>query len=397
MIFINKYNTNYTFAILLAFVSFILLITANFLDISYIESINYYQNFNELTILTHISTYILGESNLAIRLPFILSYIFSVILFYEISKYCIKQHKDQIITVAIFMLLPGVVSASLLINTSILVIFSVLLYIYIYKKTKKHSYFLLFIFLLLDNSFAILFISLFFFSLKEKDNKLLIISLILFGISMQIYGFDSGGKPRGYFVDTFGIYASIFSPLVFFYFIYSLYKTAIRGEFDLLWYISTTTFIFSLLLSFRQSIYIEEFAPFVVIGVPIMIKTILNSYRVRLPQFRFKHKVGINIVIIVLLLNTIILLYNKPIYLLLNNPKKHFAYKYHFAKAIANKLKKDNTIAINTMDKKLAQRLKFYGISSNGNKKLFTKKPNIYKKEINIKYFNKSIISLYIQ
>lgn len=376
---------------------FILLIfIANSLDISYNESLNYFNNFNELTILTHFSTSIFGESNIALRLPFIVLYILSAILFYKVSNFYIQRNRDQFISLAIFMILPGVLSAALLVNTSIIVIFFTLLYIYLYEKRQKHCYLLLVLFLFLDNSFAIFFISLFFYSLKQKDNTLLVISLALFGLSMQLYGFDSGGKPKGYFLETLAIYASIFSPLVFFYFLYTIYRAGTRGKLDLLWYISATTLVFSLLLSFRQNLDIEEFAPFVVIAIPIMIRTFLNSYRVRLPQFRTKHKIGINIVMVTLIINSTILLFNKPIYLYLENPKKHFANDYHFAKDIANKLKELNIHTIESFDKKLLQRLNFYGIAKGGNQYIFKYKPNKFDHEIKIYSHNKYLYSYYI-
>ncbi len=384
------------FITLLITAAVVLLTAATTLDISYNESVNYFHNFNELTILTHISTYLFGPSNISLRLPFILIYLLSIILFYKLSSKYINSNRDILISTAIFMALPGVISASLLVNTSILVIFSVLLYIYIYNITSRHSYILLVLFLFLDNSFAILFIALFFYSLKHKDNKLLIVSLILFGISMQMYGFDSGGKPKGFFIETVAIYSSIFSPFIFFYFAYSLYRTSIKGELDLLWYISTTTLIFSILLSFRQSIPIEDFAPFVVVAIPIMVKTFLSSYRVRLPQFRIKHKIGLNIAIVVLLLNSAILLINKPLYLLVENPKKHFAYKHHFAQEIATILKKNNIRAIKTTNLRLQERLKFYGIKNGNRYTLYPYRVNSLDKDITIKYYNMALLPLFI-
>jgi hypothetical protein len=373
-----------------------LLVTAKYLDISYGEAINYFNNIGILGRLTHISTYLFGNSNIALRLPFIVAYFISFILFYKVSQHYLINDLDQIISLSIFMFLPGVVSAGLLVNTSILVILLILLYIYIYNKTKKHSYILLIIFLFIDNSFAILFISLFFYSLKQKDNKLLVLSLILFAISMYLYGFDSGGKPKGYFIDTIAIYASIFSILIFFYFLYSLYQTFINKKVDILWYIATTAFLFSLILSFRQSIKIEEFAPFVVIAIPITVKIFLNSYRVRLPQFRSKHKIALRLSILVLFINTSILLYNKPLYLYLDKPNKHFLYNYNFAEDIANKLKEKNIYKINTFDEDLRLRLKFYGIQSGGDKYLSYNIPSYKHTIINIKYYNKIINSVYI-
>ena len=394
MSIVNKYN--YIFIIFVFIASIILFFTANTLDISYDESLIYFNNSSILNILTNISTYIFGKSNIALRLPFVLSYIISSVLFYKISKIYIKKNRDQLISVLIFISLPGLISSALLVNISILVILFTLLYIYLYNKTNKHSYFLLVLFLILDNSFAILFISLFFYSLRQKDNYLLVVSLALFGISMQVYGFDTGGKPKGFFIDTIAIYMSIFSPLIFFYFVYSLYKSALNDSLDLLWYIATTTLVFSLLLSFRQNINIEEFAPFVVIAIPIMVKIFLNSYRVRLPQFRNKHKLWLNITIIVLLINSIVLIYNKPLYLYFEYPSKHFAYKYHFTSLIASKLHNLNISHINIIDKQLASKLKFYGIYDGSDYTLVKEKPkNIYK-IINIDYLDKEISKFYI-
>jgi hypothetical protein len=45
-----------------------------------------------------------------------------------------------------------------------------------------------------------------------------------------MYSFDTGGKPKGYFLDALGVYAAIFSPLLFLYFIYSMYRILIKEE-----------------------------------------------------------------------------------------------------------------------------------------------------------------------
>ena len=49
---------NYSFVSLLLFSALILFTVANTLDISYVESINYFSNFNELTFLTHAATFL---------------------------------------------------------------------------------------------------------------------------------------------------------------------------------------------------------------------------------------------------------------------------------------------------------------------------------------------------
>ena len=271
----NKYNYNfYSFLLVLVF---ILLLKADMsLSISYKEALNVFVNNSILSYITKSSMYFFGQNDIAIRLPFILFYAFSVLLMYKLTENYFKYEKDRFVSICIFMVLPGVLSASLLVNSAIIVTFLILLYLYYYQKYNNHSYFLLIFFLLVDNSFAILYLALFFFSLKNQDKKLTYISMILFIISMYIYGFTTDGKPRGFLVDTVAIYATVFSPLLFIYFVYSIYRVGIKDEKTLAWYISVTALVLSVVFSIRQRIYIEDFAPYVVISLPLMLKTFFH-------------------------------------------------------------------------------------------------------------------------
>ncbi|RLA76503.1 MAG: hypothetical protein DRG78_18890, partial [Epsilonproteobacteria bacterium] len=260
---INRYNS--TFIGLLLFHFTVLLFLINDFSISYKEALIFFgEDKLLLSLITNLSCNIFGQNDFALRMPFILFYIGSSILIYFLTDNYFKSKRDQLISLAIFMILPGVNSAALLVNESIIVIFFTLLYLYLYKVKGKDSYWLLILFLFLDNSFAILFLALFFYSLKNKKNILIVLSLVLFGISMSMYGFEMGGRPRGYFLDTFGVYATIFSPVLFIYFFYSLYRIGIKFEKDIFWYISMTALGLSLIFSLRQKIQIEDFAPFVV-------------------------------------------------------------------------------------------------------------------------------------
>ncbi len=391
---LNRYNLTFSGLLLIHFS--ILLYLANSFSISYDEAEIYFNQNNILAYITNFFTTVFGQNDFALRLPFILFYAGSSILLYLLTDDYFKSQWDRVISTAIFMMLPGVNSAALLVNESIIVIFGTLLYLYLYKLKEKEYYFLLVLFLFIDNSFAILFLALFFYSLKKRDNILLVVTLILFGISMSMYGFEIGGKPKGYFLDTFGIYATIFSPLLFLYFFYSLYRIGIKLEKDLYWYISMTALFLSLLFSLRQKIAIEDFAPFVVIAIPIMLKLFLHSLRVRLKEFRRFHYIFSSIVLGVLLLNFILFVFNKYLYIFMEFPRKHFAYKYHVAKELSEKLKALGITKVSTYDKKLSLRLKFYGIE-NGREYLITpfNTRSTYK-TIKINYYNKNIINYYI-
>ena len=393
---LNRYNITFIGLILFHFT--ILLLISDSFSISYQEALIYYgdNTRNILTYITRFFSAIFGQNDFALRLPFILFYIGSSILFYLLTDDYFKSKWDRLIALSIFMILPGVNSAALLVNESIIVIFCTLLYLYLYKISNKEHYILLVLFLFIDNSFAILFLALFFYSLKKKDNILLFVSLILFGISMSMYGFDVGGRPRGYLLDTFGVYATIFSPLLFLYFFYSLYRVGLKYEKDMYWYISISSLGLSLIFSLRQKIDIEDFAPFVVIAIPIMVKLFMHSLRIRLPEFRKFHYSIASISLFLLVINFTLFSVNKYLYLFLDNPKKHFAYDFHIVKDLAKKLKDLGINNISTNDEELALRLKFYGIGHGKKYYLVETKSDITHQDISISYNEKVVAKFFL-
>lgn len=391
----NKYK--YYFYLSLLFLTFILLFKATLtLSISYKEALNVFVNHSILSLITNSSIYVFGQNDIALRLPFILFYIFSVILMYKITENYFRYEKDRYISIVIFMILPGVLSAALLVNSAIVVTFFTLLYIYYYQRYKQHSYILLLFFLLIDNSFAILYLALFFYSIKNQDKKFIIFTLALFCISMYIYGFSTAGKPKGFLVDTFGIYATIFSPFLFLYFLYTIYRAGIRNERTLIWYISTTALLLSLMFSFRQRVYIEDFAPYVVISLPLMLKTFFHAYRVRLKEFRRNYNILVFLVLGMLSANVILTFINKPLYLVLPHESKHFVYEYHFVRELVDELSKRGVTNVTTDNEELALRLKFYNIVK-GDDYLLTLKACDYPSErISIKYYGKEVFVAYL-
>jgi len=396
---IKDKNYKYLFYFLLFCSILALIYISNTLSISYKEALNVLDNKSLLTFVTAPLLSIFPSSDIALRFPFIIFYTLSTLLMYELTKDYFKYESDRLINIVLFMLLPGMVSAAILVNTAIIVLFFTLLYLYYYKTYNKHNYFILFFCLLIDNSFAILYLALFFYAFEKKYNRLFLISLILFGFSMSIYGFDTGGKPRGHFLDTFAIYASVFSPLLFLYFFYSQYRIAVKGYRSIYWYISFVALIFSLLFAFRQKVYIEDFAPFVIISMPLMIKLFFHTFRVRLPSFRRFHYFMALFVLLVLLINYLLVFYNKPIYLFLENTKKHFVYKYSFASQLAQKLKENNINDVYSDDYEILKRLEFYNIRRGD--KYFLSTHEVYKDEYKYKfsftYKNKEIVTYYIK
>jgi len=391
---LNRYD--YSFIGLLLFHTFLLCYTSTLFSISYSEADIFFNQENILHYIIHFFTDIFGRDDFVLRLPFILFYVASSILMYLFTQNFFKHKVDSLISVAIFMILPGINSAGLLVNNSIIVIFCLLLYLYIYKKKYKIHYFLLILFLFIDNSFTLLYLSLVIFAFRKKEKTLLIVSSILFLISLYIYPFEIGGHPQSYFVNTIGAYSSIFSPFLFIYFVYAVYRIGIKLEKNLNWYITSITLILSFILSLRQKIDIEDFAPFIVVAIPDMVKLFMFSIRVRLKQFRKMHYVLVGFIVFTLSLNLLVLVFNKHFYIFVDNPKNYFAYKHHIVKELSQKLKKLNISEVHTDDKKLQLRLKYYGINDSNKNFLLketTKKNNI---QLNIEYSNKLVSKFFL-
>ncbi len=345
------------------------------LSISADEADIFFSQTNIAHYLALYSTEWFGKSDFTLRLPFILLHLASMVLLYKIGKIFLKKRFDRILSIAIYAFLPGVNSVALLVNNSVVVIFITLLFTYLYLlEYKIASHAVLILSLFIDNSFAIFYIALFVYALANRKIDLLLLTLILFGASMYLYGFDTGGKPKGYFVDTLGIYAAVFSPLLFLYFIYAMYRILIKEEKNLLWYISFFSLVVSLILSLRQKLLLEDFAPFVVLAIPLMIKVFFNSYRVRLPAFRKLHTLFFAIVLSSLFLNTLASYLHQPLYTLMDEPTKHFAVKYHVAKELAEELKAKGITKVLVKDERMALRLKFYDIERGGIYKLLSHK-----------------------
>ncbi|WP_139451698.1 hypothetical protein [Campylobacter armoricus] len=346
------------------------------LSISYNEAQIYFYDHSLIAMIARFGTALFGQNDFGLRILFILLHSLSCILLYILALKYTKTSFDAFVSVILFILLPGSVASALLINESSIVIFLTLLILVLFEYKKFFLFYILFILVLfIDKNFAILYLSFFFYGVYKKDKILIGVSLVLFGISMSIYGFDASGKPKGYFLDTIGIFAACFSPLIFLYFFYVVYRILLQNDKPLLWFISATTLMFCLIFSIRQRLFLEDFLPFCVVCTPLLIRYLMSSYRSRVPELRLKHKVFIECSLIFLAIFYIGIIFNHSFYYILKDPKKHFAYDYHIAKDLAMKLKEQNINSITLNDDNLALRLQFYGISKGKIKLVFTQKP----------------------
>jgi len=368
----------------------ILLFQASQLSISTSEAVLLYKESSFLQLLIKSSLNLFGQNDFALRIVMIFFHLVSILLLYEISKKYLKSERNRLWLVIVFVLLPGVVSAALIVSHAGFIIFGLFLYAYAIQRYKERFVaILLLLYALIDGGFVYLFLGLALYNLFQKRKRDLFYSLFLIVISIYFYGMKISGIPSGHFLDTLGVYSAIFTPVIFIYLFYSLYRAYLNDESDPLWYIASTALLFSLLLSFRQRVELEILAPYVMLSLPLAARTFAHSYRVRLKEYRKFYKGIFIVTFIFLMINTLVVLFNKELYLILDNPKQHFAYKMHIAKELANKLKKMGIYCVLT-NEDMQLRLKFYNVDRcnenilNEMKTSFNEKSNV-----TIRYKNK--------
>lgn len=371
---INKYNI-YFIGILIINVTISLYII-NQASISYKEAEMYFSNSSAIAKLANISTSYFGISDFALKLPNLILSAINLFFIYLISNKILKQKIDSIICTIIYALIPGVILQGVILNESSLSLLLVLLvcYIEITKKQLIYPIFILCIFV--DSSAFILFIALFCYAIYYKKTKTIFFALICFVLNLHIYGIDLSGKPIGNVLNVISELSLLYSPPLFIYYAYTLYRNITKENKSLLLFVSITSIVISILLSIRQEVDKEIFLFMSLCGIPLMIKQFLSDIRSRLPQFRSNYKNRFTIVLVCLILEASLLIFSKYAYII-NNEKKIFLDQFYIVKELSNELKQKNITKVST-DSNLQKRLEFYGIKNGGKTlKRVDKKGNI--------------------
>ncbi len=327
-----------------------------------------------------------GKNDYIIRLIPITFSLFSLILFYEINKFYFKKLENKYYATLIFIFIPGFIISSLILNKSIILIFFTLLFVFSYKKYRFFSYLLLISYAFVDYSFIALYFALIFFSLYKKDNKLLILALILMALNANYFNYKIEGKPQGFLLDVLGTYTLIFSPFVFIYFLFTFYKSFFIKK-DILFFIGAFSFLISIILSFRQRIKIDDFAPFVLPYVIYMIRIFLHSYKVRLPLFRSNYKV------LFLFLFSSMIIFDFGIFFFNAPYVKKLRGSFYFIKPLVKILKENKINYINCNNQNLCKALSFYGMKKGNKYKVYYSKSNF---KVSIFHNKEKVLLIYV-
>lgn len=365
------------------------------LSIGYHEAKILYGEFSPLQQIITFSLHLFGQNDYALRAPMIVFHLISVFLLYAISKFYVSGKNDRIWIVLIYMLLPGVTSAALLVDNAGLMITLVFLFTYIYLRFGRYALALFPLYIGIDPAFAYLFFATAIYGLYRKEWWYGFVGGASFVVSLYVYGIHVGGLPESRFLDAFGIYAAIFSPIVFLYLFYVLYRRMIAKQWDLIWMIAMSAFVISILLSFRQKVEVQTFAPYLMLALPMAGETFLHTYRIRLREFRGKYRLLFYSAFILLIINASVVFFNQWFYRFLKDPTRHFSYSMHIVKELAGALKENHIYCVDANDKKLQLRLRFYGVTQCRTYHL-TKKRNPKAIKVTISYKNTPIFHTYV-
>ncbi len=335
-----------------------------FTPLSYSEANILYSN--DITIESIIAKFIYKLTNniIYIRFIFFLASIISLYIFSKIiKKYFITWDKYYNLSLFVYIFVPGIFLSFILINYATFPILLTLLLIYAYEKDIKILIITSLVLLLFTHSAQfVIYIALIITSFKDKRIWVLVLSLVLLIISSFISSYSIGGVPRGHLLQLFGIYSAIFSPLLFLFIIYTVYKMAIQKDRDLLMNIIISSFLLSIILSIRQQIKITDFSVFLVIAIPLSILIFKNGIEVRLKEFRRTYYLVCNIILINILIETIAITIHYPLYKYFSKKVWLIDYNIYKIQENAKKLEKNSKECKKVISKREENLYKYYGI-----------------------------------
>jgi len=323
--------------------------------------------FNSGTILESFIVkyiYTFSSNPFLLRLPFFIISILSLFFYMKILENYFKKWSSYYnLSIFIYIITPGIFLSFILVNYATIPIFLTLMFIYSYYKDNIILEIISLMLLFFTHSTQfVLFVAVVIYSYKDKKWWLVIFSLTLVLLSSITSKYAINGIPKGHLIQLIGIYAAIFSPLLFLSMIFTLYKTLTNKNRDLLSTIALTAFILSILLSIRQKIKITDFSVFFVIVIPLVVLQFKNSLEVRLKEFRGSYYFVCKIIVLVLLLETSVIIMHYPLYKYSPNRKWIIDNSIYEVPIIVKSLKKHNIRCKKVISNKEKTLYKYYKI-----------------------------------
>lgn len=290
---------------------------------------------------------------LGVRLYPLLFSIGSYLLFLSIIKKRFHREREVFYIGSLFLLLPGTIISTLIVNKGAVLLFLTFLIFKFYLEGYRFlTITLLLLYPLVDRAMLTLLTGFLVYALWQKNWRLGLVTTIGLAENLYFYPLHIGGIPRNHFTTLLLTYSAIYSPLPFFYFLYTLYRTTLNNRKGIIYFITASAFILSLLLSFRQRIQIDDYAPFTLPFIVYLIQQFLTSYRVRLKPFRQGYR-WLFIGMFCSILFTDLMLFLNPF-------RNEIGSSYYFTKGLANRIEREYHCFPICSNQFLCSALRFY-------------------------------------
>ena len=127
-------NTKLILLLILGLDALMLIFQIDELSISYNEALLLGGDFSFLQLIIKSSISVFGQNDFALRFPMIVLHILSAILLYKISSKYLHVERNRLWLLLIFVLLPGVMSSAIIVNSAGVILFGLLLFVYLYEN-----------------------------------------------------------------------------------------------------------------------------------------------------------------------------------------------------------------------------------------------------------------------
>jgi len=307
--------------------------------------------------------YSLSHTEFGLRSAFLLLGAINTLLYYQITAYFFSRRGDRYLVMMIYLSLPGVIASTVMASDAIII--STLILLFVYGFLKSNWWMTTIPLLLLSSvhwSSYILYLGLMLYAFSTHSRRLFAIStlsLILYLI-FGIHAPDLGS--RSYFLDIFGMYAAVFSPLLFIYLFYVLSRILLRGGRDIVWYISFMSLIVSMLLSLKFRIKIIDFSPYIMLGIIPVVHVYYGSLRVRMRRFQGGYRVIFWITVSTLWLSSLSIVLHQPIYRLVGAESYSIVAPVYEPYDRANRLKAEGKSCVDDIRERSLHQMRYYGI-----------------------------------
>ena len=139
---------------------------------------------SKMTRVIQASIALLGQNDIALRLPMIVMNLMSALLLYALSGHYAKHERERVWLVGIFLLLPGIISSSLLVDSAALITLGLFFYLFLQQHYGRRADVMLPLLAWTDAAFMFLFFGLAIYAYKERAYRFAVAYVLLLMVTL---------------------------------------------------------------------------------------------------------------------------------------------------------------------------------------------------------------------